>query len=148
MNNYIRNIRRGLSHELRNEESATSHCSARGKGKTSLAESILFLTGAIDRQGRTSDGNTFRLQRPRGNPAPNQHLRFHTLYAEYRKTKINILDSRVISTSRARSRRLCVSLTRASSSSPRRTAPASARESLEVPYERREAPCHIYFQDR
>ena len=27
-------------------------------GKTSLAESMLFVTGAIDRQGRVSDGNT------------------------------------------------------------------------------------------
>ena len=29
-----------------------------GTGKTTLAESMLFLTGAIDRQGRTADGNT------------------------------------------------------------------------------------------
>ena len=27
-------------------------------GKTSLAESMLFTTGAIDRQGKVSDGNT------------------------------------------------------------------------------------------
>ena len=27
-------------------------------GKTSLAESMLFLTGATDRQGRVADGNT------------------------------------------------------------------------------------------
>ena len=29
-----------------------------GNGKTSLAESMLFLTGAIDRLGKTPDGNT------------------------------------------------------------------------------------------
>ena len=29
-----------------------------GTGKTTLAESMLYLTGAIDRQGRTADGNT------------------------------------------------------------------------------------------
>ena len=27
-------------------------------GKTSLAESMLYLTGAIDRQGKVTDGNT------------------------------------------------------------------------------------------
>ena len=29
-----------------------------GSGKTSLAESLLFMTGAIDRMGKASDGNT------------------------------------------------------------------------------------------
>ena len=29
-----------------------------GSGKTSLAESLLFMTGAIDRMGRVADGNT------------------------------------------------------------------------------------------
>ena len=29
-----------------------------GSGKTTLAESMLYLTGAIDRQGKTADGNT------------------------------------------------------------------------------------------
>ena len=29
-----------------------------GNGKTSLVESMLYLTGALDRQGRTADGNT------------------------------------------------------------------------------------------
>ena len=29
-----------------------------GEGKTTLAEAILFNTGAIERQGRTDDGNT------------------------------------------------------------------------------------------
>ncbi|MGI6028564.1 MAG: elongation factor G [Candidatus Heteroscillospira sp.] len=29
-----------------------------GSGKTSLAESLLYMTGAIDRMGRTADGNT------------------------------------------------------------------------------------------
>ena len=29
-----------------------------GSGKTSLAESLLYVTGAIDRMGRTVDGNT------------------------------------------------------------------------------------------
>ena len=29
-----------------------------GSGKTSLAESLLFITGAIDRMGRDADGNT------------------------------------------------------------------------------------------
>ena len=29
-----------------------------GEGKTTLAESLLFMTGGIDRLGRTVDGNT------------------------------------------------------------------------------------------
>ena len=29
-----------------------------GSGKTTLAESMLFLTGAVDRQGKVTDGNT------------------------------------------------------------------------------------------
>lgn len=29
-----------------------------GSGKTTLAESMLYMTGAIDRQGKTADGNT------------------------------------------------------------------------------------------
>ena len=29
-----------------------------GSGKTALAESLLYMTGAIDRMGRSADGNT------------------------------------------------------------------------------------------
>ena len=29
-----------------------------GSGKTALAESLLYMTGAIDRMGRAADGNT------------------------------------------------------------------------------------------
>ena len=29
-----------------------------GSGKTSLAESLLYMTGAIDRMGKPADGNT------------------------------------------------------------------------------------------
>ena len=29
-----------------------------GSGKTALAESLLYMTGAIDRMGKASDGNT------------------------------------------------------------------------------------------
>ena len=29
-----------------------------GNGKTSLVESMLYITGAIDRQGKVNDGNT------------------------------------------------------------------------------------------
>ena len=29
-----------------------------GEGKTTLTENMLYLTGAIDRQGKVTDGNT------------------------------------------------------------------------------------------
>ena len=29
-----------------------------GSGKTALAESLLYMTGAIDRMGKNADGNT------------------------------------------------------------------------------------------
>ncbi len=63
-----------------------------GNGKTSLAESILFLTGAIDRQGRVSDGNTV-------SDYDSEEIRRQisisasTMFAEYKKTKINIIDT-------------------------------------------------------
>jgi len=61
-------------------------------GKTSLAESMLFLTGGIDRQGRIADGNTV------GDSDAEEIKRQITIYlattfAEYKGCKINILDA-------------------------------------------------------
>ena len=67
-----------------------------GNGKTSLAESILFLTGATDRLGSSAAGNSV---------------------SDYDPEEIR----RQISIS-ARSLRLCASRTSASSASPPRTA--------------------------
>jgi len=63
-----------------------------GSGKTSLAESILFMTGAIDRQGKVADGNTV------GDSDSEEIKRqisisLAAMYAEYRQHKINILDT-------------------------------------------------------
>ena len=63
-----------------------------GSGKTSLAESMLFLTGGIDRLGKVSDGNTV------GDSDPEEIKRqisiyLATMYAEYKGYKINILDT-------------------------------------------------------
>ena len=61
-------------------------------GKTSLAESMLFLTGSTDRLGKISDGNTV------GDSDAEEIKRqisisMATMYAEYRNCKINILDT-------------------------------------------------------
>ncbi|MDR1217867.1 MAG: elongation factor G [Oscillospiraceae bacterium] len=63
-----------------------------GNGKTSLAESMLFLTGAVDRLGRAADGNmagdsdTEEIKRKIS-------IALATLSADYRGSKINILDT-------------------------------------------------------
>ncbi len=63
-----------------------------GNGKTSLAESLLFTAGAIDRQGNTLDGNTV-------SDYDEQEIRrkisisASTMYVEYKKHKINIIDT-------------------------------------------------------
>ena len=61
-------------------------------GKTSLAESMLFLTGGTDRLGKISDGNTV------GDSDSEETKRQITIYlasmyAEYKNSKINILDA-------------------------------------------------------
>ena len=63
-----------------------------GNGKTSLAESLLFLTGGTDRLGKISDGNTV------GDSDSEEIKRqisisLANMYAEYRDCKINILDT-------------------------------------------------------
>ncbi|MDR1590036.1 MAG: elongation factor G [Oscillospiraceae bacterium] len=63
-----------------------------GNGKTSLAESILYLTGAVDRLGKISDGNT-------AGDSDSEEIKrrisisLSTLSADYRGGKINILDT-------------------------------------------------------
>ena len=61
-------------------------------GKTSLAESMLFLTGGTDRLGKISDGNTV-------GDSDSEEIRrqisiyLATMFAEYKGCKINILDT-------------------------------------------------------
>ena len=64
----------------------------RGSGKTALAESLLYMTGAIDRMGKNADGNTvcdFDPEEVRRN------ISISTAVApvEYNNHKINILDT-------------------------------------------------------
>ena len=33
-----------------------------GSGKSALAESLLYMTGAIDRMGKNADGNTMNME--------------------------------------------------------------------------------------
>ena len=61
-------------------------------GKTTLAESMLFLTGGTDRQGKISDGNTI-------GDSDSEEIRrqisiyLATMFAEHKNHKINILDT-------------------------------------------------------
>ncbi|NLL39638.1 MAG: elongation factor G [Clostridiales bacterium] len=63
-----------------------------GSGKTSLAESMLYITGVIDRLGKTNDGNTV------GDYDSEEIKRKITISAsmmhcEHKGTKINIIDT-------------------------------------------------------
>jgi len=63
-----------------------------GNGKTSLAESMLFLTGGTDRLGKISDGNTVA-------DSDSEEIKrqitiyLATMFAEHNGCKINILDT-------------------------------------------------------
>ena len=63
-----------------------------GDGKTSLVESMLFLTKGIDRLGKTTDGNTAsdydQEEIKRG-----YSISTTVLPVEYKQTKLNILDN-------------------------------------------------------
>ena len=63
-----------------------------GSGKTALAESLLFMTGAIDRMGRAADGNTVC------DYDPEETKRQISLSAavaplDYKGCRINVLDA-------------------------------------------------------
>lgn len=63
-----------------------------GEGKTTLAEAMLFLSGAIDRQGRTEDGNTVMDFDPE---EVKRHISISSAIApvEWKGTKVNIIDT-------------------------------------------------------
>ncbi len=65
------------------------HC---GSGKTALAESLLYMTGAIDRIGKNADGNTVCDYDPE---EIRRNVSISTAVAPivYKNTKINILDT-------------------------------------------------------
>lgn len=63
-----------------------------GSGKSALAESLLYMTGAIDRMGKNADGNTVCDSDPE---EIRRHISISTAVVplEYKNTKINILDT-------------------------------------------------------
>ncbi len=63
-----------------------------GSGKTALAESLLYMTGAIDRMGKNANGNTVCDYDPE---EIKRNISISTAVApvEYNKHKINILDT-------------------------------------------------------
>ncbi len=63
-----------------------------GAGKTSLAEAMLFVTGAVNRLGKTLDGNTVSDFDP-DEVKRQSSINLSVLPIEYRDTKINVLDA-------------------------------------------------------
>jgi len=63
-----------------------------GNGKTSLAESILFMSGATDRLGKVTDGNTvsdYDAEEIRRKIS----IAVSTMYTEYKGHKVNVIDA-------------------------------------------------------
>ena len=63
-----------------------------GSGKSALAESLLYITGAIDRMGKNADGNTvsdYDAEEIRRNISISTSL----IPVEYKNVKVNILDT-------------------------------------------------------
>jgi len=63
-----------------------------GSGKTALAESLLYMTGAIDRMGKNADGNTVCDYDPE-EIRRNISISTAVVPLEYNNTKINVLDT-------------------------------------------------------
>ena len=63
-----------------------------GSGKTALAESLLYVTGAIDRMGKNADGNTVCDYDPE-EIRRNISISTAVVPLEYKNTKINLLDT-------------------------------------------------------
>ena len=63
-----------------------------GSGKSALAESLLYMTGAIDRMGRNADGNTVCDYDPE-EIRRNISISTSLVPLEYKNTKINVLDT-------------------------------------------------------
>ena len=63
-----------------------------GSGKTALAESLLYMTGAIDRMGKNADGNTVCDYDPE-EIRRNISISTAVVPLEYKNTKINVLDT-------------------------------------------------------
>ncbi len=63
-----------------------------GSGKTALAESLLYMTGAIDRMGKNADGNTVCDYDPE-EIRRNISISTAVVPLEYHNTKINLLDT-------------------------------------------------------
>jgi len=63
-----------------------------GSGKTALAESLLYITGVIDRMGKNADGNTVCDYDPE-EIRRNISISAALAPLEYKNTKINILDT-------------------------------------------------------
>lgn len=115
-----------------------------GSGKSALAESLLYMTGAIDRMGKNADGNTVSDYDPE-EIRRNISISTSVIPVEYHNTKINILDTPAASTSPAPLWRRCGPLTRPSWCSPPRTALLMGFEKAWAYCEERNMPRFIYI---
>ena len=118
-----------------------------GNGKTALAESLLYMTGAIDRMGRCADGNTVCDYDPE---ETKRQISISAAVAplDYKGCRINLLDTpgafdfagEVVEALRAADAAVIV---------------CSAKDGLSVGLEKawilrgaEHAPLHLYLQDR
>ena len=119
-----------------------------GSGKTSLAESLLFMTGAIDRMGRVADGNTVCDYDPE---EVKRQISLSTAVApiDYKGCRINVLDTpgafdfsgEVMEALRAADAAIIVCLRQG-----RRV--RGRGEGVEVLRRAEYAPLYLYLQDR
>ena len=63
-----------------------------GSGKSALAESLLYMTGAIVRMGKNADGNTVSDYDPE-EIRRNFSISTSVVPLEYKNVKINVLDA-------------------------------------------------------
>ena len=63
-----------------------------GSGKSALAESLLYMTGAIVRMGKNADGNTVSDYDPE-EIRRNISISTSVIPLEYKNVKINLLDA-------------------------------------------------------
>ena len=86
--------RKEIEHTMYNANAIRNICllGHSGSGKSALAESLLYMTGAIDRMGKNADGNTVCDYDPE-EIRRNISISTAVVPLEYKNAKINLLDT-------------------------------------------------------